>query len=134
LTAADAPTVTLSSTRAAGEPVGNYATTATATGAVLSNYNVTYVPGNFSITTRPVTITAGAKTRIYGTPDPALTYNITSGSLAAGDSFAGSLTRAPGSNVGTYPILQGSVTLGSNYALSYVGANLTITQASTTTT
>jgi VCBS repeat-containing protein len=49
-TAADAPTIALTSTRAPGEAVGIYATTATATGAALSNYTVTYVPGTFTIT------------------------------------------------------------------------------------
>src|SRR5262249_51793732 len=42
--------------------------------------------------------------------------------------------RAPGENVGQYPIYQGMLALSSNYALSYVGNNLTIAQAGTTTT
>jgi hypothetical protein len=46
--------------------------------------------------------------------------------LVAGDSFSGALTRAAGEAVGSYPILQGTLTAGSNYALTYVGANLTI--------
>ena len=33
-----------------GEAVGDYVTTATATGAALTNYTVTYVAGSFSIT------------------------------------------------------------------------------------
>src|SRR2546428_3413210 len=47
-TAADAATITVTATRAAGETVGSYATTATATGAALSNYSVTYVAGTFT--------------------------------------------------------------------------------------
>ena len=43
-TAADALTIALSATRAAGDSVGDYATTATATGAALVNYSVSYVP------------------------------------------------------------------------------------------
>jgi hypothetical protein len=42
------------------------------------------------------------------------------------------LSRATGENVGTYAINQGSVSLGSNYSLSYVGANLTINQRAAT--
>src|SRR5438046_8014940 len=38
-------TIAVSATRAPGETVGSYATTATATGAALSNYTVTYVAG-----------------------------------------------------------------------------------------
>ena len=70
-----------------------------------------------------MTITADAKTRVYGTPDPSLTYRIASGSLPAGDSVTGSLTRAPGNNVGTYAIQQGSVAIDSNYALTYERVN-----------
>src|SRR5207247_9742323 len=50
LPAADAAAIALSATRASGEAVGSYQTTATATGAALSNYTVTYVPGTFTIT------------------------------------------------------------------------------------
>jgi hypothetical protein len=42
--------ITVSATRAAGENVGSYVTTATAAGAALANYNVTFVPGSFIIT------------------------------------------------------------------------------------
>jgi hypothetical protein len=42
--------ITVSATRAAGENVGSYVTTATAAGAALANYNVTFVPGSFTIT------------------------------------------------------------------------------------
>ncbi len=38
----------------------------------------------------------------------------------------------PGENVGSYPITQGTLGAGANYALNYVGANLTITQPTLT--
>ncbi|MBZ5659992.1 MAG: hypothetical protein LAO08_06245 [Acidobacteriia bacterium] len=95
---------------------------------------VTYTDGTLTITARPITVTADPKTKIYGTADPALTYKITSGSLVSGDAFSGALTRAPGKNVGTYAILQGSLALSSNYSLTYVGANFTITPRSLTIT
>ena len=90
----------------------------------------------FVITTRPVTITADAKTKVYGNTDPALTYGISSGSLAFSDAFSGSLTRAAGESVANspYAILQGTVALSSNYALTYVGANLSITTRPVTIT
>ena len=47
-------------------------TTATATGAALSNYTVTYVAGTFSITPATATVTAASGTKGYGTADPAL--------------------------------------------------------------
>ncbi len=42
------------------------------------------------------------KTKVYGTSDPALTYQVTSGSLINGDTLTGSLTRAAGENAGSY--------------------------------
>src|SRR5207249_559810 len=51
------------------------------------------------------------------------------GSLVGPDAFAGSLTRTPGETLGAYSILQGTLALSSNYALVYVGANLTIVLA-----
>ncbi|MBD2721434.1 T9SS type A sorting domain-containing protein [Hymenobacter sp. BT189] len=120
-------------TRAAGENVGSYAITQ-GTLTAGTNYNLTYSGDNLNITPRPVTITAAAKTKVYGASDPTLTYQITSGTLAFADAFTGSLTRATGENVGTYAIGKGSVALSSNYALSYVGDNLSITPKSLTIT
>jgi hypothetical protein len=56
-------------------------------------------------------VTADAKTKVYGNGDPGLTYQITSGSLVAGDNFSGGLTRIAGENVGTYAIQQGTLAL-----------------------
>ncbi|APA00693.1 MBG domain-containing protein [Flavobacterium commune] len=111
--------------RDTGEIVGNYAITQGSV-ALNSNYALTYVGANLTIGKRDITITADAKSKTYGEADPALTYQISSGSLAFSDSFSGSLSRDTGEIVGDYAITQGSVTLNSNYALSYVGANLTI--------
>jgi hypothetical protein len=96
------------------------------------NYSVTTTDGSLTINQRSVTITADAQSKTYGDADPSLTYAVTSGSVVNGDSFSGSLSRATGENVGTYAINQGSVSLGSNYSLSYVGANLTINQRAAT--
>ena len=121
-------------TRTVGENIGTYAITQ-GTLALSSNYTFIFVGANLTITTRPVTVTADPKTKDFGTADPPLTYTITSGSLAAnGDAFSGSLTRDPGENAGTYPIRQGTLSLGSNYALTYVGDNLTITGRAITIT
>ncbi len=115
-----AKTVTGSGFALTGAQAGNYAITTTHTTTA-------------DITARPVAVTADPKTKVYGAPDPALTYEVTSGSVVFGDNFSGALTRVAGENVGTYAITQGTLTLGSNYYLTYVGANLTITQASTST-
>ena len=131
LVSGDAFTGSLS--RTAGENVGAYPInqgTLTAGG----NYNLSYVGANLTIGQRNITVTADAKSKAYGNADPALTYQITSGSLVSGDAFTGSLSRTAGENVGAYPINQGTLTAGGNYNLSYVGANLTIGQRSITVT
>jgi hypothetical protein len=73
-------------------------------------------------------VTADNKTKILGAPaDPALTYQVTSGSLVTGDSFTGQLTRVAGETVGTtYAIQQGTLTAGSNYNLTFVPGTLKI--------
>lgn len=91
-----------------------------------STYSGNSSTGDLIVAQRPVTVTADAKSKATGSADPALTHQITSGSLVAGDSFSGSLTREPGEGVGTYAIQQGSLTLGGNYDLTFVEAYLTI--------
>ncbi|HSL28108.1 MAG TPA: MBG domain-containing protein [Anaerolineales bacterium] len=121
--------VTASYSRTNGEDVGAYTITATLDPAsVLSNYDITYNTADFTITRRPVEVTADARSKIYGNADPALTYQITAGSLAFSDAFTGTLTRAAGEDVGMYAITQGTLSLSDNYDLSFVGSNLTITE------
>ncbi|NCD71671.1 beta strand repeat-containing protein [Mucilaginibacter agri] len=111
--------------RAAGENIGTYAINQN-TLALSSNYALTYTGSNLTIGTRAIAVTVDAKSKTYGDADPALTYQITSGSLVTGDAFTGALSRAVGENIGTYAINQNTLALNSNYALTYTGANLTI--------
>ncbi len=120
--------LTGSLTRAAGEDAGSYAIQQ-GTVAASANYSVTYAGANLVITAAPLTVTADAKTKVYGTSDPALTYQITSGALVNGDSLSGSLTRVAGENAGSYAIQQGSVAASANYSVTYAGASLAITAA-----
>src|SRR6202035_5483561 len=94
-----------------------------------SNYAISYRPANLSVTAAPLTVTANALSRLYGAANPALTY-VSSG-LLNGDTLSGGLATnaTTTSNVGAYGITQGSLTATSNYALSYVGANLNVTAA-----
>ena len=78
-----------------------------------ANYTLDFTGANFTITPRPITVTADAKTKVSGEADPELTYEITSGELVAnGDAFTGALTRDPGETVGTYAITQGTLESG----------------------
>ena len=92
-----------------------------------SNYAMTYTSANLSVTAAPLTVTADAQSRLYGAPNPALTY-ISSG-LLNGDTFSGGLATlaTTTSDVGTYGITQGTLGATSNYTLSYTSANLTVT-------
>ncbi|QTE24336.1 MBG domain-containing protein [Polaribacter cellanae] len=127
LVGSDAFTGSLS--RATGEDVGTYAIASTLAN---SNYNITFVADNLSITQKAITITADAKSKVYGDSDPTLTYQITTGSLVGSDVFTGSLSRATGENVGTYAIA--STLANSNYNITFVADNLSITQKAITIT
>jgi flagellar basal body rod protein FlgG len=129
LVGSDTLTGTLS--RASGDLVGAYAINqGTLTN---SNYDITYAGANLTVTQRPITVTADAKSKQYGASDPALTHVITSGSLLSGDALSGTLSRASGEDVGTYAISQGTLA-NSNYDITYAGANLTVTQRPITVT
>ncbi|MFL6205084.1 MAG: MBG domain-containing protein, partial [Acidimicrobiales bacterium] len=116
-------------TRTTGENVlgGPYTITCAPGGLASSNYSFTTgTTAGFTIAARPITVTAHAKSKAWGQADPALTYSLTSGSLVGADPLSGALDRAPGENAGTYAIGRGTLTAGTNYALTYVGADLTI--------
>ena len=110
--------------RVAGESSGTYAITQ-GTLALNANYTLSYTGANLTIAGKTITVTATAKTKFYGEADPGLDYTFTP-ALAAGDTFSGSLGRLPGEDAGTYPISQGSLSLGANYAIAFVSADLTI--------
>jgi len=114
------PTV-YASTTTAPKNVGTYSVTASSTDANYAGSKTV----NFTITPLPVSVTAAAKTKGYGSSDPVLTFS--SSGLLGTDAFTGSLTRVAGEAAGSYNILIGTVSAGSNYSIGYVGASLAIT-------
>ena len=99
-----------------------------------NNYSITFVNNTSGvITARAITVTADAKTKVYGAANPAFTY--TYSGLVSGDpaaTFTGALatTATAGSGVGTYPITQGTLAATGNYSIgTFNGANLTVTAA-----
>ena len=82
----------------------------------------------WTITRKPITVTAEPKSKVYGEDDPALTYHVNPGGLVGVDTLSGSLTRQVGEDVGIYVITQGTVTNASNpnYSITYVPANFEI--------
>jgi hypothetical protein len=116
----------LATTATTASNVGTYGITQ-GTLAASSNYALTSFTGAILVVTaRPITVTANSETIPVGAPDPALTYAITSGGLVNGDAFNGDLIRLPGEAVGSYPILVGTMSVGTDYLLSYIGGTLSI--------
>ncbi|MET7245836.1 MBG domain-containing protein, partial [Methylobacterium sp. EM32] len=97
--------------------------------AASGNYAVSYVGADLAVTTRLLTLTADAQSRVYGDANATLTYQVGGRGLVNGDSLTGALatTAATGSNVGSYAIGRGSLAASNNYAVSYVGADLAVT-------
>ena len=92
------------------------------------NYAVVFINDlTGMITPRPIIVTADEKTKVYGSQDPQLTFTH-SDDLIAGDNFIGELTRESGEDIGVYIISQNTLTLGSNYTITYIPANFTITE------
>ncbi|MFM8867380.1 MAG: beta strand repeat-containing protein, partial [Ilumatobacteraceae bacterium] len=117
--------------RVSGESVGTYVVSQ---GSLAnSNYDISYTAANFTITTRPITVTATDRTKVYGESDPSLTWSVTTGSLVGSDNLSGSLTRASGDDAGTYAITRGTLA-NSNYAITFVDGTLTISTKPITVT
>jgi hypothetical protein len=124
--------LTGSTTYSQGSNVGLYNinySSGTLTSAL--GYGFTYANNAtaLNVGTRALSVAADAKNKTYGTvTDPALTYTLTSGSFYASDGFSGALSRVAGETVvgGPYAILQNTLSAGSNYTISYTGANLNI--------
>ena len=121
---------TFTYTPAAGTLLNAGATPQALSATFTPDDSANYVSGGtvgtvITVTPAPLTVTALGLTKVYGANDPSLLFSNTS--LVGRDGFSGSLARAVGENVGSYAILQGTLTAGPNYALNYVGASLTIT-------
>ncbi len=116
-------------TRVAGENVGSYAVSrGTLDFAGSTAYNIVYdFTTPFVITQKTLNILANAVSKIYGDADPELTY--VADGLVGTDTLTGNLIRNAGQNVGTYAINRGTLSAGNNYAINYVGNNLTINKA-----
>jgi len=117
-----------------------------------ANYNMTFVPANFAITKKPITITVVAgQNKRYGFADPTSTptaptffrdFEFVSSvdPLPFGGSFIGTLERTgvSSSPVGTYPISRGTLnikddnnittSLDANYQITYTANNFTINE------
>ena len=97
--------------------------------AASSNYALAYTGDNLNVTAATLSVLADPQSRAYGAPNPTLTYVETG--LVNGDALTGALatTATITSVVGSYAITQGTLAASSNYALTYIGADLIVTPA-----
>lgn len=113
-------------------------TFAFAGGHTLTDYSVSYSNNSLTVTARPITVTTDAnQSKVYngqGGADPTLAYTVSAGTpLVNGDTLAGALARAAGSNVGTYAINQGTLA-NNNYSITFVSDTFAITPKALTAT
>lgn len=81
-----------------------------------------------------ITVQAQLKSKVYGEPDPALTYEIVAGVLSDGDVLSGGLERVAGESVGSYQINLGTLSGGDRYQINYLPADLLISKRATAIT
>ena len=111
--------------RVEGEDAGEYEITV-GTLAITPNYTFTYQSANFEIFPKDITVIAHQnQSKLYGAPDPVLTYQLI-GSLIAGDTISGALSREEGEALGNYPITIGTLSAGDNYTILFTSKNFEI--------
>ncbi len=115
----------LATTAGSTTGVGNVAITQ-GTLAASANYALTFVNGQLTITPRLLTVSADNLSKLLGMRDPALTFVLSGDGLVNGDQLSGALVRDAGERIGEFAIRQGTLGAGSNYAITYVGGQLTI--------
>ena len=131
---------TLTTTATAASHVAGSPYSITGSGAVDTDYAISYVAGSLTVTTASLSITANNQTKVYGAALPTLTATYvgfvngdTSASLTTPPVFA--TTASASSHVAGNPY---SVTVGgaadSDYTISYVSGTLTVTVAPLTIT
>ena len=123
--------VTLATTATASSPIGIY--TITASGAVGTNYSISYVAGTLTVTTAPLIVTADNTNKVYGAALP--TFTASYSGFVNGDTFTNldtpvtlTTTATAASPIGTYTITA-SAAAGTNYSVSFVSGTLTVTTA-----
>ena len=107
-----------------GVNVGKYPITQ-GTLAASGNYTLNFEGAAFTITKRPVTVTAQAVSKTYGDSDPELEYTVEG--LMEPDQLTGSPARKAGENAGDYAITRGTLAASDNYTLNFNEGRFTIT-------
>src|SRR5690606_39612297 len=84
-----------------------------------SNYDIAYTGAILTITKATLTVTADAKSKVYGENDPAFTYTVSGfeGTDRSEERRVGTKCRV-GENVETYPNDQGHLEAGNKYDIA----------------
>ncbi|MCC6768552.1 MAG: T9SS type A sorting domain-containing protein, partial [Bacteroidia bacterium] len=124
---------TISTTVTTTSNVGTYTNAITLTGGLDNNYTFNFVAADFTVTQAELTVTAHAKSKVYGEANPALTF-VYSGWVNGVETIDTpptiSTTVTTTSNVGTYTnaiTLTGG--LDNNYTFNYVAADFEVASA-----
>jgi len=131
---------TASTTVTQTSSVGTYTGAITVSGGVADNYTFSYVAADFQVTKATLTVTADAKTKVYGEANPNLTLQYTGWKNSDNESV---LDTKPSTNtivganssVGVYSdaimVYSG---LDNNYAFTYIPGDFEVTKATLTVT
>ncbi len=133
-----APTCATAAT--SSTPAGTDTGADTCAGAVDTNYTISYVPGNVTVGTVPLSITASSGTMTYGGTPPTVTPSYSgfvNGDTAASLTAAPTCTTAATSSTPVGTDTGADTCAGAvdpNYTISYVPGNVTVSTASLTIT
>lgn len=112
---------------------GDY--TVKATFPATTNYKMAEATADFTVSKRPITVTANDASKTYGDTDPELTWTVTSGTELAGEKLTLIISRAAGEDAGTYAIAVGQPEgANENYDITFVNGTFTISKAALTVT
>ncbi|MGY5851452.1 MBG domain-containing protein [Salegentibacter sp. F14] len=121
--------------RESGENIGTYPINLGSL-AASGDYTFNFTGTDFEITAGVLTVTASnGQNKVYGESDPILVFTATGFKNGDDESIlTGVLKRQAGEAVGSYVIIQGDLSAGSNYTIDYTGSDFVITEKSLTIT
>lgn len=100
---------------------------------VTACYEITYTNGTLTVTPAAATVTAEAKTKVYGDEEPTYTATVTGlKNNEAASVLTYTFSRETGEDVGEYTITPAGEATQGNYTVTYATAKLTITKAAAT--
>jgi uncharacterized repeat protein (TIGR01451 family) len=126
----------------AASPISAGPHTTSCSGAIDTDYNITYVPGNLTVAKAVLTVTADDTSRIYGADNPTFTASYSGwvngdgvGVLSGAPSLTTAATTASPASLPTYTITAATGTLSAaNYSFTFVNGALTVIPAASTVT